>query len=63
MHGWSRDLVWLYLRKDWCVNLRKSKLMPRDDETFKVLEKINTTACKLDLGVNFRLVPHVTLHI
>ena len=32
------DLVWLHLRKDRFPNLRKSKLMPRADGPFKVLE-------------------------
>ena len=32
-------LVWLHLRKDRFPNLRKSKLMPRADGPFKVLEK------------------------
>jgi hypothetical protein len=33
------DLVWLHLRKEWFPDLRKSKLMPRADGLFKVLEK------------------------
>ena len=32
------DLVWLHLRKDRFPDLRKSKLMPRADGPFKVLE-------------------------
>jgi hypothetical protein len=47
------DLVWLYLRKEWFPNLRKSKLMPRDDGSFKVLEKINNNAYKLNLPADF----------
>jgi hypothetical protein len=35
------DLVWLHLRKERFPDLRKSKLMPRVDGPFKVLEKIN----------------------
>jgi hypothetical protein len=42
------DLVWLHLRKGWFPDLRKSKLMPRDDGPFKVLEKINENAYNLD---------------
>ena len=34
-----RDLLWLHLRKDRFPNLHKSKLMPRVDGPFKVLEK------------------------
>ena len=33
------DLVWLHLRKERFPTLRKSKLMPRADGPFKVLEK------------------------
>ena len=29
-----RDLVWLHLHKDRFPNLRKSKVMPRDDGSF-----------------------------
>ena len=48
-----RDLVWLHLRRDRFPELRKSKLMPRPDGPFKVLEKINDNACKLELSANF----------
>jgi hypothetical protein len=47
------DLVWLHLRKKWFPDLRKSKLMPRDDDPFKVLEKVNNNAYKLNLPVDF----------
>jgi hypothetical protein len=47
------DLVWLHLRKERFPDLRKSKLMPRADGPFKVLEKINENAYKLDLPVDF----------
>jgi hypothetical protein len=33
------ELVWLHLRKDRFPTLRKSKLMPRADGPFKVLER------------------------
>jgi hypothetical protein len=51
------DLVWLYLRKEWFPDLRKSKLMPRADGPFKVLKKINENAYKLDLPANFGVSP------
>jgi hypothetical protein len=51
------DLVWLHLRKERFPNLRKSKLVPRADGPFKVLEKINDNAYKLDLLVNFGVSP------
>jgi hypothetical protein len=52
-----RDLVWLHLRKERFPDLRKSKLMARADGPFKVLEKINDNAYKLDLPVNFEVSP------
>jgi hypothetical protein len=51
------DLVWLHLRKEWFPHLRKSKLMPRDDGPFKVLEKVNENAYKLDLSADFGVTP------
>jgi hypothetical protein len=43
------DLVWLHLRKDRFPQQRKSKLSPRGDGPFKVLQKINDNAYKLEL--------------
>ena len=51
------DLVWLHLRKDRFPDLRKSKLMPRVDGPFKVLEKINDNAYKLELPADFGVSP------
>jgi hypothetical protein len=53
-HG---DLVWLHLRKERFPDLRKSKLMPRADGPFKVLEMINENAYKLDLPADFGVSP------
>src|SRR5215216_6228927 len=53
----SGDLVWLHLRKDRFPDLRKSKLMPCADGPFKVLEKINDNAYKLELPADFRVSP------
>jgi hypothetical protein len=60
------DLVWLHLRKERFPDLRKSKLMPRADGSFEVLEKINENAYKHDLPTDFwilGLVPHSILQI
>jgi hypothetical protein len=51
------ELVWLHLRKDRFHALRKSKLMPRADRPFKVLEPINDNTYKLDLLVDFGVSP------
>jgi hypothetical protein len=45
------------LRKKWFPDLRKSKLMPRADGPFKVLEEINENAYKLNLAVDFGVSP------
>lgn len=50
------DLVWLHLRKDRFPDLRKSKLMPRAAGPFKVLERINDNAYKLELPADFGTV-------
>jgi hypothetical protein len=50
------DLIWLHLRKDHFPNLCKSKLMPHADGPFKVLEKINDNAYKLELPTDFYTV-------
>ena len=50
------DLVWLHLRKDHFPDLRKSKLMPRAAGPFKVLERINDNAYKLELPAEFGTV-------
>jgi hypothetical protein len=43
------DLVWGHLRKDRFLAQCKSKLQSRADGPFKVLERINDNACKIDL--------------
>ncbi|KAF8090993.1 hypothetical protein N665_0459s0001 [Sinapis alba] len=43
------DLVSIYLRKDRFPADRKSKLLPRTDGPFKVSERINNNAYKVDL--------------
>ena len=51
------DLVWLHLRKERFPALRKSKLMPRADGPFRVLQQINENAYKLDLPGDFGVSP------
>jgi translation initiation factor IF-1 len=51
------DLVWLHLRKEWFPELRKSKLMSRAADPFKILAKINDNAYKLELPPEFGVGP------
>lgn len=41
------DLVWIHLRKERFPSKQRSKLMPRADGPFKVLEKVNHNAYKI----------------
>lgn len=43
------DLVWIHLRKERFPAKRKNKLMPRADGPFKIIERINNNAYKVDL--------------
>jgi len=47
------DLVGIHLRKDRFPQQRKSKLLPRGDGLFRVLEKINDNAYKIDLSASY----------
>jgi hypothetical protein len=51
------DLVWLHLRKERFLELRKSKLMSHTAGPFKILAKINDNAYKLELTPEFRVSP------
>jgi hypothetical protein len=51
------DLVWLHLRKERYPELRKSKLMSRATDPFKILAKINDNAYKLELPPEFGVSP------
>lgn len=43
------DWIWVHFRKERFQQLRKGKFGPRGDGPFKVLEKINDNAYKIDL--------------
>ena len=43
------DLVWIHLSKDRFPNRRSQKLSPRADGPFKVIERINNNAYKIEL--------------
>jgi len=45
-HG---DWVWLHLRKDRFPTQRNSKLLPRGDDPFQIIKRINDNAYELDL--------------
>ncbi|XP_062185525.1 uncharacterized protein LOC133889084 [Phragmites australis] len=47
------DLVWLHLRKERFPQKRKNKLSPRGDGPFKVLERINDNAYKIELPSDY----------
>jgi hypothetical protein len=51
------DLVWLHLRKERFSELRKSKLMYRAADPFKILAKNNDNAYKLELPSEFGVSP------
>jgi hypothetical protein len=50
-------LVWLHLRKERFADLRKSKFMFHDYGPFKILEKNNDDAYKLELSPEFGVSP------
>ncbi|PON64413.1 hypothetical protein PanWU01x14_124820, partial [Parasponia andersonii] len=43
------DWVWVHLRKDRFPEQRRSKLLPRGDGPFRVVERINDNVYKLEL--------------
>ena len=49
------DWVWVHWRKERFPNLRKSKLGPRGDGPFQVLERINDNAYRLDLPGEYQV--------
>jgi translation initiation factor IF-1 len=55
------DLVWLHLRKERFLELRKSKLMSRAAGHFKIIAKINDNAYKLELPPEFGVSPRFNI--
>ncbi|XP_065874727.1 uncharacterized protein [Euphorbia lathyris] len=43
------DLVWVHFRKERFPGLRKNKMQPRGDGPFRVLQRVNDNAYKIDL--------------
>jgi hypothetical protein len=50
------DLVWIHLRKELFPSKRSSKLMPRADGPFKVLQRIRENAYKIELPGDYRVL-------
>ncbi|PIK33327.1 hypothetical protein BSL78_29859 [Apostichopus japonicus] len=49
------DWVWLHLRQERFPNLKSSKLAPRGDGPFRVLERINNNAYRIELLGEFNV--------
>ncbi|PHT84388.1 hypothetical protein T459_12831 [Capsicum annuum] len=49
------DWVWVHLRKHRFPSQRKTKLIPRGDGPFQVLERINDNAYKIDLPPEYQV--------
>ncbi|RDY09227.1 hypothetical protein CR513_06436, partial [Mucuna pruriens] len=49
----ERDIVWLHWRKERLPHLKRSKLLPRGDDLFKILKKINDNAYQVDMPQDF----------
>jgi len=47
------DLIWVHLRKERFPSKRKSKLMPRADVPFEILERVNDNAYKVNLPCDY----------
>ena len=49
------DLVWIHIRKGRFPGKPKSKLMPRADGPFWIIEKVNDNAYKVDLPSDYNV--------
>lgn len=52
---YPRDCVWLHLRKELFSKKRNSKILPRGNGSFQVLERINDNAYKLDFPGDYNV--------
>jgi ribosomal protein L21E len=50
------DLVWIHISKVRFPSKRKSKLMPRADGPFRIIEKVNDNSYKVDLPGDFLVI-------
>jgi hypothetical protein len=50
-----RDWVWVHMRKERFPAHKKTKLHPRGDGPFQILEKINDNAYKVDLPSEYKV--------
>ena len=50
-----KDWIWVHFRKERFSSQRKTKLHPRGDGPFQVLEKVNNNAYIIDLSVGIFL--------
>jgi hypothetical protein len=49
------DLVWIHLSKGRFLSKHKSKLMPRADGPFQIIEKVNDNVYKVDLPGDYNV--------
>jgi len=49
IHFQPGDLVWIHMRKERFPSKRKSKIMPRSEGPFEILEQVGPNAYKVDL--------------
>lgn len=55
------DLVWIHLRKERFPGKRKNKLMPRAEGPYKVIERVNDNAYKIELPGDYGV--HATFNV
>ena len=49
------DLLWIHITKERFLSKRRSKLLPCSDGPFRVLEKVNCNAYKVNLLREYRV--------